>query len=135
MPLRLSIMVLAAALSLAPQAALAANCRHLAGKYFSDVHNRTLTAAIKSRLGGAYKRFDDRYQVQVPFEATGDGYVYAPACMAHNCTVDEAFLGIKESTCKVFVALLENGHYTMVAPPSGWPASLDQQRHHWMNRE
>jgi hypothetical protein len=69
----------------------------------------------------------------VPFEATGDGYVYAPACMAHSCTVDEAFLGIDEATCDVFVGLLENGEYTLVVPAS-WPASLDEARRAWMSR-
>ena len=65
-------------------------------------------------------------------KSTGDGYVYAAACMAHTCTVDEAFLGIEESTCKVYIALLEDGKYTLVSPKTGWPSPLERVRQTWM---
>jgi hypothetical protein len=111
-----------------------AECQNLAGQYLFDVGNPALTEALKARLGDAIERFELRYQVQVPFEATGDGYVYAPACMAHSCTIDEAFLGVEEATCDVFVALLENEQYTLVLPDSPWPTSVYDARRDWMNR-
>ncbi len=123
---------LALALALAGTPASAADCHGLTGQYLFDVKNAALTASLKSLLGKAFKRFDQRYQVQVPFESTGDGYVYAAACMPHNCTVDEGFLGIEESSCKVFVGLLENEKFTLVRPDSAWPASLEQARKKWM---
>ncbi len=115
--------------------AIAAECTGLTGQYFFDVENAALTASLKSLLGKNFKRFDDRYQVQVPFESTGDGYVHAAACMPHSCTSDEAFLGIEESSCDVFVGLLEDQHYTLVVPDSAWPASLEEARQAWMSRE
>jgi hypothetical protein len=114
--------------------ASSAECRGLAGQYLFDIDNPTLTEALEARLGGAVARFDERYQVQVPFEATGDGYVYAPACKAHDCGSNEAFLGVDEATCDVFVALLEDEQYTLVLPDSPWPQSLYEARHAWMNR-
>jgi hypothetical protein len=123
--------VLAALLAAGP--VLAEGCGGLAGEYLFDVTNAELSTALKQRLGDVFTRFDDRYQTQVPFEPTDDGYVYAAACMAHSCTVDEAFLGIDEATCDVFVGLLENGEYTLVVPAS-WPPSLDDARRAWMSR-
>jgi len=119
-------------LALAGAPALAADCSGLAGQYLFDIHNPALTAAIKMQAGNARRRFDNRYEVQVPFESTGNGYVHAAACMAHSCSIEEAFLGIQESTCKVFIALLEDGKFTLVSPKSGWPHALDQARKDWM---
>jgi hypothetical protein len=111
-----------------------ADCGGLAGQYFFDIDNPALTEALAARLGDAVARFDERYQVQVPFEATGDGYVYAPACKAHDCGSNEAFLGVDEATCDVFAALLEDAQYTLVLPDSPWPQSLYDARRAWMGR-
>ena len=123
----------ALALALASTPAFAANCHGLKDKYFFDVHNKTLAKSLKSRLGKAFRRFDDRYQTQIPFASAGDGYVFAPACMAHSCTVEEAFLGIDEETCAVFVSLLEDGKHTDSFPASGWPPALESARQDWIN--
>lgn len=130
----LACIALAGTISAAFADRAAADCRGLAGQYLFDVKNAALSGALKTALAKSFKRFDDRYQVQVPFEQTGDGYVYAPACMAHSCSVEEAFLGIEESSCKIFAALLEDGKYTLVIPDSDWPASLEKARQDWMNR-
>lgn len=129
---RAAAVTLLAALASVP--AQAADCDRLAGQYFFDVQNPKLAAALKASLGEAYQRFDERYQVQVPFEVAGDGYVYAAACMPHACTVEEAFLGVETATCKVFVALLEDSSYTLTTPENGWPEPLEAQRQAWMSR-
>ena len=128
------VAVLAGLLAAAPVPAFAAECPGLAGQYFFDVNNPGLDDALNERLGNARRRFVNRYEVQTPFESTGDGYVYASACMAHSCTIEEAFLGIEESTCQVYVALLEDSKYTLVLPRSPWPASLEKARRDWMNQ-
>jgi len=124
---------LALVTGLAAAPASSAECWNLAGKYLFDVEDGPLKATIEKQLGGVYKRFDERYQTQVPFETTGDGYVYASGCMAHNCSVDEAFLGVEEKSCRVFVALLENEKFTLLIP-GVWPAALDKARRDWVNR-
>jgi hypothetical protein len=113
--------------------AVGAECRDLTGEYLFKHYDDLLKPELQAQLGNVFQRWEDRYHVQVPFKSTGDGHVFAAGCKAHNCTIDEAFLGIDEATCKVFVALLENEDYTLVMP-AVWPASLDQARQDWMSR-
>jgi hypothetical protein len=129
-------LVLTAALACTSAAApaAAADCTGLTGEYLYDHYDNLLKPELQAQLGDVFQRWEDRYDVQVPFESTGDGYVYAAGCKAHSCTIDEAFLGIEEATCTAFVALLENEQYTLVLPDAQWPASLYDARQAWISR-
>lgn len=123
--------VVAGLLSIGAVSAAAADCQDLAGQYIFDVSNKALTANLKKRLGKSYSAFDGRMQTVVPFEGAG-GYLVSTGCMAHNCTIEEAFLGVEPQTCAVYVGLLREGRPISYFPKlSSWPAPLKTQAASW----
>lgn len=88
-----------------------------AGKYPSELFRRV--PAIKTRLrqllGANYKAFNDRLQVEVPFEKDGDVLI-TRGCMAHSCTIEEALLAIDLNDGKLYVALRFNSKFTKTFP-------------------
>jgi hypothetical protein len=87
------------------------------GKYPSDLFRQV--PAIKTRLrqllGGSYKAFTDRMQVEAPFESDRDVLI-TRGCMAHSCTIEEAILAIDTNDGSVYVALKMNGRISQTFP-------------------
>lgn len=118
---------------LGPLPAAAADCGGLAGQYFFDVQNGPLRGPLQQRLGRSYAAFEARMQTTVPFETAG-GYAFATGCRPHNCTIDEAFLGVEPRSCAVYVGLLEeNRGFRFVPDLSSWPGPLRERAAAWEN--
>jgi len=110
----------------------AAGCEGLAGEYYLDVRNEAFAAALRRGLGADLGRFEDRFQTIVPFEEAGDGTLFATGCRQHECTVEEAFLGVEAASCVPYVALREGGEVTQTFPDlKAWPAALVARFTEW----
>ena len=88
-----------------------------AGKYPSDLFREVpaMKGRLRDLLGVNYKAFNDRMQVEAPFEKSGDVLI-TRGCMAHECSVEEALLAIDLNDGKPYVALRFNSKFTKTFP-------------------
>jgi hypothetical protein len=76
------------------------------GKYPSALFRRepALKTRIRRLLGANYQMFFERLQTELPITNDG-GVLIIHGCMAHECTVEESFLGIDLGADKLHVAI------------------------------
>jgi hypothetical protein len=82
------------------------NLASYAGKYPSALfrHEPALKTRLRRLLGANYRMFFDRLQTELPITNDG-GVLIIHGCMAHECTVEESFLGIDLSADQLHVAI------------------------------
>jgi hypothetical protein len=95
------------------------------GKYPNEMFKKepALKTKLRTLLGTSYKAFFDRMQTEVPIEKDGDAIV-ARGCAAHECTVEEAVLVIRNGTLYVALKMESKFSKTFPADRSKLPEAL-----------
>ena len=96
-----------------------------AGKYPSELFRQqpALKTRLRTLLGANYNSFFARQQTEMPIENDG-GVLIVRGCMAHQCTIEEAILGIDLANDTLHCAIKFNSRFRTWSERGSIPAAL-----------